>query len=120
MTRIAEEKRAGTESNAGKTAALVLWRMQHSLFDTRDLAREAGLHISMVERLVAFGAIEPVPDVVSPPLFAASAIERLQCIARLRRDLGVNLAGAAVILDMRERITSLRAELERLRQLANG
>jgi len=35
---------------------------------------------------------------------------------RLSRDLGVNLAGAAVISDMRERIVSLQSELLRLRR----
>jgi hypothetical protein len=38
---------------------------------------------------------------------------------RLRRDLGVNLAGATVILEMRERLRSLQAELERLHRSAN-
>jgi MerR family transcriptional regulator/heat shock protein HspR len=42
-------------------------------------------------------------------------VERLQRIVRLRRDLGVNLAGIAVILDMRERIVNLQKELRRLR-----
>jgi len=35
---------------------------------------------------------------------------------RLRRDLGVNLAGVAVILEMRERIENLQRELELLRR----
>jgi hypothetical protein len=36
---------------------------------------------------------------------------------RLRRDLGVNLAGVAVILQMRDQIKTLHRELERLRRL---
>jgi DNA-binding transcriptional MerR regulator len=39
----------------------------------------------------------------------------LRRIVRLRRDLGVNMAGIAAILDMRERILNLQAELGRLR-----
>jgi MerR family transcriptional regulator/heat shock protein HspR len=52
-----------------------------------------------------------------PGLFPASAVERLCCIVRLRRDLGVNLAGVAVILQMRDQIKALQRELERLRRL---
>jgi hypothetical protein len=72
-----------------------------------------------VEKLVEYGVIEPVPDIASPSLFPASAIDRLRCVMRLRRDLGVNLAGATVILEMRERLRSLQAELERLHRSAN-
>ena len=34
---------------------------------------------------------------------------------RLRRDLGINLAGIAAVLDMRDRIEGLQKEVERLR-----
>jgi hypothetical protein len=33
----------------------------------------------------------------------------------LRRDLGINLAGIAAVLDMRERIENLQKEVESLR-----
>ena len=118
MSRLAEEDRARADSQTGKTGTLVLWRTQHFLLPIEDLARGAGLHIDVVEELVEFGVIEPVPGMASPLLFAVSAIDRLRCVMRLRRDLGVNLAGAAVIVEMGERLRSLRAELERLHQLA--
>ena len=76
-----------------------------------DLARAAGLHISLLEKLVEYGVIEPVLDIPSPLLFPASAIDRLRCVMRLRRDLGVNLAGAAVIVEMGERPRSLRVKV---------
>ena len=65
-----------------------------------------------------YGVIEPAPGSASPILFPIAAIDRLRCAVRLRRDLGVNLAGAAVIVKMRERLRTLQAELERFHNLA--
>jgi chaperone modulatory protein CbpM len=69
-----------------------------------------------VAELVEAGVIEPrgtAPDTWS---FPASAIVRARATARLVNDLGVNLAGAAVILDLieeRDRLERRLAEIER-------
>jgi hypothetical protein len=97
------------------TQALVLWRTANSLLTLEDLADAAALHPKRVEKFLAFGLIEPSAETSSGPLFSASSVERLRRIVRLRRDLGVNMAGIAAILDMRERILNLHAELGRLR-----
>lgn len=97
------------------TQALVLWRTANSLLTLQDLAEAAALHPKRVEKFLDFGLIESSAKTCSGPLFSASSVERLQRIVRLRRDLGVNLAGIAVILDMRERIVNLQTELGRLR-----
>lgn len=94
--------------------ALALWRTANSLLTLKDLADAAALHPKRVEKFLAFGLIEPSAETSSGPLFSASSVERLRRIMRLRHDLGVNLAGIAAILDMRERILSLQAELGRL------
>jgi chaperone modulatory protein CbpM len=70
-----------------------------------------------VTELVEAGVIDPrgtAPDAWS---FPASAIVRARATARLVNDLGVNLAGAAVILDLieeRDRLERRLAEIERL------
>jgi DNA-binding transcriptional MerR regulator len=69
-----------------------------------------------IAKFVGVGLIEPCTKTRSGRLFSASSLDRLRRILRLRRDLGVNLAGAAVISDMRERIVSLQAELLRRRR----
>ena len=101
---------------ADTTHELILWRTEHSLLTLTDLANMAGLHPELVETFVDYGLIEPSPGTVSGPLFPADTVKRLRCIMRLRRDLGVNLAGVAVILEMRERIENLQRELELLRR----
>jgi MerR family transcriptional regulator, heat shock protein HspR len=100
---------------ANRTHALILWRSEHSLLTLNDLANMAGLHPELVEKFVDYGLIEPSAGTSSRPLFSAAAVQRLRCIIRLRRDLGVNLAGVAVILEMKERIEKVQKELELLR-----
>ncbi len=96
--------------------AVVLWRVEHSTLTLEDLASEAGVHPELVEKFVSYGLIEAAAECGGRPLFARSAVERLRSIIRLRRDLGVNLPGIAVILEMRDRIRALEEELERLRR----
>ncbi len=46
------------------------------------------------------------------PLYAEEAVETLRRIQRIRNDLGVNLPGVQVILEMRKRIEELQTSLE--------
>ena len=63
------------------------------------MAEEADLQVELVERFVAYGLLEPVSLENSRPWFDARALLRLRKIRRLREDLGINLAGIAVVLD---------------------
>jgi MerR family transcriptional regulator/heat shock protein HspR len=99
-------------------ATLVVWRTEHALLTIDELASAAGLHPELIATFVSYGLLEP--DTSDPALFPASTVERLRCIVRLRRDLGVNLAGIAVILDMRAKMEALQRELERLRKRLEG
>ena len=118
MNRLTKENRIRADSKAGTPGTLVLWRTQQSLLPIAELARAAALPIGLVEQLVEYGVIEPASGSASPILFPIAAIDRLRCAVRLRRELGVNLAGVAVIVEMRERLRTLRAELERFQKLA--
>jgi MerR family transcriptional regulator/heat shock protein HspR len=62
------------------------------------------------------GLIEPQRTRGNIRLYSDHDIERVRCIQRLTTDLGVNLAGAEVILNMRERMLELQEEMERLRR----
>jgi hypothetical protein len=75
------------------------------------LAREAGLHPELVRRLIALGALEPNGGTAPAPLFPRDAAARLARIARLRRDLGVNYAGALLAADLLARIQVLEDRL---------
>jgi DNA-binding transcriptional MerR regulator len=94
---------------------IVLSRRDPRLLTLEDLAQAARLHPDLVESFVDFGLLEPVARDGQRLLFDMEAVLRVRAIQRLRRDLGVNLPGVAVILDLTERLRSLQQELERLR-----
>jgi len=71
------------------------------LVDVNALARKAGLHPELVRRLVRMGAVE---------VSAQDAPARLARITRLRRDLGLNYAGAILACELLARIERLEAE----------
>jgi chaperone modulatory protein CbpM len=77
------------------------------------LARDAGLHPALVRRLVALGVVDPVGGTGAAPLFSGDAATRLVRAARLRRDLGLNYAGAVLAIELLARIDELEARLSR-------
>jgi hypothetical protein len=85
-----------------------------SLVAIEVLAHEAGLHPDLVRRLIALGALEPLGGTAVTPLFPRDAAARLARIARLRRDLGLNYAGAVLATDLLARIEALEDHLARL------
>lgn len=91
---------------------IVLCRQEHEQLTLEALAAAADLHPALVERFVEFGLLEPVEWVGAQLLFDVAAVPRLRLIERLRCDIGVNLAGVAVILDMLDRLRALQHETE--------
>jgi DNA-binding transcriptional MerR regulator len=94
---------------------IVLCRREPQQLTLDMLAARVGMHPSLVQQFVEFGLIEPVEWQGARSLFDASAVPRLRMIRRLRESLGINLAGVAVILDLRERFCALQRENETLR-----
>lgn len=77
------------------------------------VAREAGLHPELVRRLIALGALDARGSTSGAPLFPRDAGARLARIARLRRDLGLDYAGALLACDLLTRIQALEDLLAR-------
>jgi DNA-binding transcriptional MerR regulator len=78
------------------------------------LALHAGVHPALIERLVEFGLITPTAREGVRVLFDASVVSRLQTIIRIRKTLGVNLAGVSVILDLIDRLCAVQRENKKL------
>lgn len=76
-----------------------------------SLAQAADLHVEAVRRIVAYGLLEPAGSEQDVAWFDPQALRRLRSIQRLREDLGINLAGVAVVLELVDRIAGLQREL---------
>ena len=59
------------------------------------------------------GLLKPSRSVGNTRLYEDTDLERLEVILSLTRDLGVNLAGVEIILNMREKMESMQKEFER-------
>jgi MerR family transcriptional regulator/heat shock protein HspR len=59
------------------------------------------------------GLLKPSRSDGNTRLYEDSDIERLEIILSLTRDLGVNLAGVEIILNMREKMDAMQREFER-------
>jgi MerR family transcriptional regulator, heat shock protein HspR len=59
------------------------------------------------------GLLKPSRSDGNTRLYSDSDIERLEVILSLTRDLGVNLAGVEIILNMREKMNGMQREFER-------
>lgn len=59
------------------------------------------------------GLLKPSRSDGNTRLFLDSDLERLEVILSLTRDLGVNLAGVEIILNMREKMDTMQREFER-------
>lgn len=72
------------------------------------VARQAGVKIVHVRRYLEFGLFEPHPAVrAESPRFHPSSAARVARAERLRRDLGLNYAGAALVCELLDRIREL-------------
>ena len=75
------------------------------------VAETVGARRSLIARLVQQGLIETLDSGTEEPMVPRRAVVQLRRMQRLRRDLGVNFAGASIILDLVGRIEQLNREL---------
>lgn len=84
------------------------------LLTLSELCRACHVDADFLHELVAEGVIDPAGGGASASWrFEAITIRRVRRIQHLRRDLGVNLAGAALALELLDEIDRLTARLRR-------
>ena len=79
-----------------------------------ELCRACQVHADQVIELVDEGILEPQGEELTLWRFQATSIRRIHCVQRLRSDLGVNIAGAALALELLDEIDQMRNKLMRL------
>lgn len=77
-----------------------------------QLCQACGVHADWVISLVEESIIEPQGNEVQLWRFSGASLVRVHSALRLQRDLGVNLAGIALALDLLEELDKLRSQLK--------
>ncbi len=79
-----------------------------------QLCRACGVHADWIISLVEEGIIEPQGEDIRLWRFSGASLVRARIALRIQRDLGVNLAGIALVLDLIEELDGLRAHMKTL------
>ncbi|GAC1538614.1 MAG: hypothetical protein NVS2B7_09710 [Herpetosiphon sp.] len=80
------------------------------------VAQLVGMHEQSLRMYERRGLIQPKRSDGNIRLFSDEDVERVRAIQRLVHDLGVNLAGAEVILHMRTQMEYMQRRLEQLQE----
>jgi hypothetical protein len=83
-----------------------------ALFSVQDVAIRCGVDVAIVEQLVALGVITVQP--AGGGSFECEVTLRVGKFVRLQRDLGVNPEGAALIIELLDRIEALEQRIRHL------
>ena len=76
------------------------------------VAEEYGVHPQTLRLYEREGLIKPSRSAKGTRYYTEEDVERLELILNLTRDLGVNLAGVEIILNMREKMNRMQHEFE--------
>ena len=96
--------------------------LQSEIIETRlemslsDLCEVCSVTSERVVRLIDEGLVEPVGREPSEWRFSGRNVRRVVVAERLSRDLRLNAAGAAVVLDLLDEVKQLRQRLIRLEE----
>ena len=90
---------------------VVVSRKGEHLITFQQAAYLTQTSVTVLERFADLGLITPVES-----MLRTSELIRVMQILRLRRDLGVNLIGAAIVLDLTAENAQLKAQIETLQR----
>jgi MerR family transcriptional regulator/heat shock protein HspR len=76
------------------------------------VAEQYGLHPQTLRLYEREGLLKPSRSEGNTRLYTDGDLERLEVILHLTRDLGVNLAGVEIILNMREKMGQMQSQIQ--------
>jgi len=94
-------------------ASVVKMKKRAKTFTISAVAEEFDVHPQTLRLYEREGLLKPSRSEGNTRLYTDSDLERLEVILSLTRDLGVNLAGVEIILNMREKMDAMQREFER-------
>jgi MerR family transcriptional regulator, heat shock protein HspR len=75
------------------------------------VAEQYGIHPQTLRLYEREGLLKPSRSDGNTRLYTVDDLERLEVILKLTRELGVNLAGVEIILNMRERMEEMQRQM---------
>lgn len=79
-----------------------------------ELCETCQITTSFICELVEYGTLEPKGVSIDAWRFDTRHLQRIQRVLRLQHDLEINLAGAALAMDLMDQIDQLKAQVELL------
>lgn len=83
------------------------------------VAEQYGIHPQTLRLYEREGLLAPSRSEGNTRLYTDDDLERLEVILKLTRELGVNLAGVEIILNMREKMEAMQQQIEGFIQTLN-
>jgi len=80
----------------------------------KDICRVCNRHAEWIVELVEVGVLDPAGNEQEQWRFSGPSLKKAHTAMRLERDLGLNLEGVALALDLMEELTELRERLCRI------
>jgi MerR family transcriptional regulator, heat shock protein HspR len=77
-----------------------------------SVAEQYGIHPQTLRLYEREGLLKPSRSDGNTRLYTEGDLERLEVILHLTRELGVNLAGVEIVLNMREKMAEMQAQIE--------
>jgi MerR family transcriptional regulator/heat shock protein HspR len=84
-----------------------------------SVAEQYGVHPQTLRLYEREGLLKPSRSDGNTRLYTEEDLERLEVILHLTRDLGVNLAGVEIILNMRAKMEAMQQQIEEFVQSLN-
>ena len=91
-------------------------RTNEPVFMISIVAQMLSIHPQTLRLYEREGFIKPSRTLGNTRLYSQDDVEEIRTVLRLTRELGVNLAGVDIILNMKERVEMLQAELNAVLQ----
>lgn len=89
-------------------------------FTISVVAEQFSIHPQTLRLYEREGLLKPSRTEGNTRMYTDADIERLDLILSLTRDLGVNLAGVEIILNMRSKMESMQAQMEEFVSYVNA
>src|SRR5579862_3213223 len=87
-------------------------KTKRAAFMISAVAEQYQIHPQTLRLYEREGLLKPSRSDGNTRLYTHQDLERLEVILKLTRDLGVNLAGVEIILNMRERMEEMQSQIE--------